>query len=335
MTRTYHKTIVFTKTPLLRTFKYKDIFQIYPANLENMPDSNLKRHYPIILEYWTDETENVNMPSEYEELKDLFTETATLLTKQDMILSLLTVISNHLFFRYNDTTGMWGIPILKDDAGEEANTWSSKWNLAFYHAPGLPAQLKITEFTNVDYSKIDYVHHFPYYLQDPNLDFTATKEINFPATIDMTLDSYFSKSDKIRVILDTAISYTVSAMELRQQKKTLSIISSFTAVETMVNLEYRDAEVENCETCGQQKFKVAAKYRDYLLKYIGTGTNNKKKFNMYYSLRSKIVHTGVRLKTETLFADLPKEEKDKEFLNLIEILQMGKLAIIQWLLNNP
>ena len=56
-----------------------------------------------------------------------------------------------------------------------------------------------------------------------------------------------------------------------------------------------------CEECGQQKYGVSRKFREYLLKYIGDSPNNKRKFNNYYSLRSKIVHTGRQLKTELLF----------------------------------
>ena len=51
--KTFHRAIVFTKTALKKKFRYRDLFQIFPASLENMPFSKIKRHYPNIIEFWT------------------------------------------------------------------------------------------------------------------------------------------------------------------------------------------------------------------------------------------------------------------------------------------
>lgn len=333
--RKFHKTIVFTKTPLTKYFKYKDIFQIYPAQFEKMPYSNLQSHYPVILEYWTIEEEKIHVEVEYEILRDSFSDIATTTTKQDKILSLLCTLTNHLFFRYTDFYGLWGMPILYDNPGEEANMWSAKWIMPGFHWPEMAGNFNISNFTSLQYDLVDLINHFPYYLDNPNFDLNNQKEITFPRTIYLGLDSYFAASKEVKEVLDTAISYSVSAMELRLEKKTLALLASFTSVETMVNLEYKDFDAEKCSICGQLKYSVAKKYREYLLKYIGNTPSNKRKFNKYYSLRSKIVHTGQRLKTEKLYSEISKSEKDEEFLTRIEILQIGKMAIIQWLLKNP
>ncbi|MBC7450537.1 MAG: hypothetical protein H7259_03515 [Cytophagales bacterium] len=332
--KTYHKSIIFTKVPLTRHFRFLDVFQIYPANLEGLPYSKMQRHFPAIIEYWTTAEENIAVPDLFEAISDMFTVTARMMNKLDLLLSLLSTFSNHLFFRYTDSTGTWGIPMLKDDPGEEANTWSSKWNLNLFHSPEFRDQLNISEFSSQSVPDIKLIDHFPYYMNDPNLDSDYNKEISFPETIYMDIDSYFKQPVETQAVMDAAISYSVSAIELRQNKKTLSILAAFTSVETMVNFEFKDMEVTNCLICGQPQFKVSKKYRDYLLKYIGDTSRNKKKFNAYYSLRSKIVHTGQRFKTERLFNEVTQKEKDEEFLNHLEILQMSKLAIVQWLLKN-
>ncbi len=328
----YHRAIFFTKVPLGGHYKYKDIFQIFPCELENMPISKLQKHYPNILEFWTTEEDLIEVPTEFYELKELFNKTATTITKQDRIFALLSTFTNNLFFRYTDTTGTWGIPILKDDPGEEANSWSSKWCWNMYHFPDLPRQFKITSFSKQKLPDIKKTPHMEFFTCDPNLDFDSTKEIILPSTIDELFDSYFLLDKKTSSFIDSATSYTVSAIELKNSKKTLSLLASFTAMETMVNLEFKDVTAEKCEKCGQLKFSISKKFREYLLKYIGNSVKNKKKFNSYYTLRSKIVHTGSQLKTEVLFADVPKEEKDIELLTRIEILQIGKLAITNWLL---
>lgn len=330
----FHRAIFFTKAPLGGHYRYKDVFQIFPCDMENMPVSKAQKHHPNILEFWTTNDEIIKSPIEFEGLQDLVDKTATQLTKQDRILALLTTFTNNLFFRYTDISGTWGMPLLKDDPGEEANTWSSKWCINMYHFPDLPRQFKIDKFTDQKIPDIKRIPHKAFYTFEPDLDSNPQKEIVFPTTIDHLFDAYHSLEPTIASYIDSASSYTVSAIELHYTRKTLSLLSSFTSMETMVNLEYNDVEAERCESCGQLKYSVSRKFREYLLKYIGDSSNNKKKFNNYYSIRSKIVHTGRQLKTELLFADVPEDEKQSELVTRIGILQLGKLAITNWLLTN-
>lgn len=330
----YHKCIIFCKTKLTGMFRYKDEFQIYPADFEGMPKSSMQEHHPIVLEYIIRDDEKIVPHSDYEELKDLRTLTASTITKQDIIISLLTLFTNHNFFRYYDLTGTWGLPILKENAGEEMNTWSSKWNWAMFHWPQYPEQFKINGFTEVGYSEVELINYWKYYFHEPNFDNYSDREITFPNLITQGLDSYFGKSKEIKIVLNSAMSFIVNAMELRMYRKTMSVIASFTAIETMVNFEYKDFKPLICEKCNQPQFKVSEKYRKYLLKYIGDNDNNKKKFNALYKFRSSIIHTGQKLKTENLYNDLTKEEKDKEFLNQVEILQLSRLSVVNWLIIN-
>lgn len=331
--KTFHRTIIFTKTPLEGYFRYKDEFQVFPANFENMPKSKLQRHYPVVLEYVITENETIVL-SEFEGLEDLATLTATTISKVDKLLNLLTLHTNHIFFRYHDTNGTWGLPILYDNSGEEANEWSSKWNLSMFYWPEMASQLKIDSFSVPICEEVEYVRHFEYYMKNPNIDFDIERPISFPNSIYSSLDSYFSLEKEDLIIVNAAIDHMESSIELRFHKKTLSTISAFTAIETMVNHESRDITQQKCELCGQLQFKVAKKFRDYLLKYIGKSTSNKKKFNTFYSMRSKILHTGEPLETEKLWNNLPKSVKDKEFLSHMEIIQLAKFSIIHWLIRN-
>ena len=226
---------------------------------------------------------------------------------------------------------MWGMPILSDDPGVDADSWESKWCWEMYFFPGLPDQLKIEEFKKQAIKSISKIEYPDYYYEYPHLDSDRTKEIAFPSIIDELLDTYYSLEPTLQKSVDSAISYTVSAVELSNRRKTLSLISSFTSLETMVNIEYDGVKVEKCEACGQPKFSVSKKFREYLLKYIGSSDTNKKKFNSFYSLRSKLVHTGRQLQTEALFAEVEKGTEFSELVTRIEILQLGKLGIVNWL----
>ncbi|NVN94453.1 MAG: hypothetical protein HXX18_04110 [Bacteroidetes bacterium] len=268
----FQKTIIFTKTPLKGYFLYPNKFQIYPADLIGMPKSSLEEHFPIVLEYFIGKDEIILPPTEFEfdGLKDLGTLTATTLTKQDEILNLLTLFTNHLFFRYSDLTGTWGIPMLKENPGEEANKWSSKWNMKMFHWPELPEQLKIEKFTEIElkYKPVSFIPFKEYYQNNPNYDYYNDKEISFPNNIFLGLNAYYLLKEEDKKIIDDAIFHSVSSVELRSLKKTLSIISAFISIETMVNFENKDIKPLRCDKCGQLQFKISQHYRNYLLKPV-------------------------------------------------------------------
>lgn len=334
--KSFHKSIFFTKAPLGGYYRYKDVFQIYPANLDGMPKSKLQRHFPNIIEYWTVPEEKISFSfSDVDDSDEYFAGlrslTATTITKQEKVLNLLSAFTNNQFFRQANPEGMWGMPILSDDPGVDANSWESKWCWEMYFFPGMPQQLKIDEFTRHVFKPISTTQYPDYYYEYPHLDSDRTKEVTFPSIMDKLLDAYFSLEFDLQKSVDSAISYTVSAIELSDRRKTLSLLSSFTSLETMVNIEYDGVKIDKCEACGQPKFSVSRKFREYLLKYIGSSDTNKKKFNSFYSLRSKLVHTGRQLQTETLFAEVEKETQYAELVTRIEILQLGKLGIVNWL----
>lgn len=328
----FHRDIIFTKAKLNGYYRYKDEFQIFPAELLNMPVSKMQEHYPNILEYWTSDEDIVVRDSEFEELQELYTLTATTTTKRNRILSLLNAFSNNLFFSYNGFGGIWGMPMPYDIPGEEANAWSSQWCMKIFHFPDLPDQLRITSFSALNTPEVKRKRHLQFYTVNPNLDHNTDEDILLPTTLDLILHQYYKQSSETREILDNAIGFLVSAFEILDTKKTLALLSMFTSLETMVNLEYREVQNERCESCGQLKYSISKKFRAFLLKYVAGDDSNKKKFNAYYSLRSKIVHMGARLKTEQLFAEVTKEESKKELIDRLEILQMTKLAIANWLL---
>lgn len=334
----YERAIVFTKVPLTGYYRYRNVFQIFPAAFTNMPDNPYKNHYPNILEYWFTEDEKIIVETGLEELRELKTLTATTITKQDKIISLLNSFTNNRFFKYDSFEGVWAIPVLFNEKtkeiSEEVNSLSAQWCHEGFHFPTLPPQLQITEFSELKFDEVPMVRHNMFYVYYPNLDLDSSHPILFPQSMDLILDSYFSLDKEVLPIVDAAIGYNATAIELIFRKRTMALLASFTAMETMVNLEYRETEKENCEACGQMRFSVAKKFREYLLKYIGESTANKKKFNSYYSLRSKIVHTGMRLKAEVLFSEFPKAELEDEYITRIEILQTGKLAIANWLIAN-
>lgn len=126
----FKREIVFTKLPLSGTIRYKDIFQLFPANLKGIPTTKTAhKHYPQILEYWytTDELEEVKVADLFFEIEDLHRLASVSYRKTDLYLDLLTLVTTNRFFTYSPGESRWGFPVLDENAKNEANKWSSKW----------------------------------------------------------------------------------------------------------------------------------------------------------------------------------------------------------------
>jgi len=335
--RKFEKTIVFTKSPLSGLYKYADIFQIYPANLENLPKSKVQKHFPNILEYWTDSDDKVNIQTEISEFDNLFSESATRIKKQDIITGLLSCFTNNLFFSYKNIEGSWALPISEENLGENANSWSSKWCHPRFDFPKLHEQLIISDFSNVDIKEVEYKkNHANYYLDEPNIDLDDRVAVVFPDTITLMFNSYFALNQKDKEVVGIAISHLISAVELMHYKKTLSLIASFTSLESLIDYEhkkYKDFKPAKCKECGQLQYKVSKKFRGFLLEFVVDSSENKKKFNSYYSLRSKIVHAGKQVKHERLFPEFSTEETEADFITQLEIIQLNRMAVTNWIIS--
>ena len=266
--RHYHRTIFFTKSPLGGYYRYQDIFQIFPAELENMPAFSSERqfHFPNILEYWTSDEEHVTVPPDLEGLEELHTMAARAERKEGQILGLLTSFSNNLFFKYSAADASWGMPMPQGSSDDEINARSSVWCWRMYFFPDLPRQLTIQGFTDYAGQGISRIPYNRFYTHEPNLDTNRHEPVILPSAMDRLLGAYYALNSVIRNSINYAISYTVSAVALHNTNKTLSMLASFSSLETLVDLEYRGQEVENCGTCGQPRHRVSAKFRGFLMK---------------------------------------------------------------------
>lgn len=332
----FKREIVFTKLPLSGALRYKDIFQLFPADLKGMPTTKTAhKHYPQILEYWytNDELERIKVEELFSGIEDLHRLTSLSYRKTDLFLGLLTLTTTNRFFTYRPDDSRWGFPLIDENAGSEMNKWSSKWCFEWFMWPELPEQLKIDGFTELP-STHPRVLPWDHYYTHPNFDENIESQIKFANITLQFFDSYFEMDEETRKVLNSAISSANAAMEFMHSRKKLALLSAFTAIETMVNFDTKDFKPSKCEKCGQDIFKISARYRDFLLKYIGDSQANKKKFNSYYNLRSKIVHTGQEFKTEKLFSEVDEETKFQERVQIAEIVMMSKLAIIFWTIKN-
>lgn len=341
--KNYFRNIIFTKTPLKALYRFEDYFQVYPMNLEKCPNNKRAKHFPCIIEYWVDDKEVKHVQPLGSEAADRMISRTTAQTNRLIeITNLLSLVTNHRFFFYRTPEEAWIMPMPEViDAGLDEQ--SSIWSFSLFHYPGMREDLKITEFTEVKFESVQTITKKLYYFNDPVE--SPKKEITFPDHIDLVLANYLKLAGNDRIICDSAIFQFCNGLDLQQKMKSLSFVSVVSSIETLVNLEFKDEVVEfecndcktlknstrMCKKCGRPIWGIAAKFREFLFKYVSSDPKAKKLYNAIYSIRSKIAHTEYLISGEN-YLNWNFDNKTEEInMKHLEAIQLARRSISSWL----
>jgi len=345
----FYKTIIFSKTPLKSHFRYKDEFQIYPCDSPEAPQTD-RFDFPLFIEFWVDEDEKVEVPIEYEEFTSLLAETSLYTKKLNRIIRLLSAITNHEFSSY-PVEVKWGVPMpdLKQENSGKINSQSSRLFMSLYTYSTMRTESQITEFSSQSHKSMGYRKHHDYYLNDPFED--IKKEIDFPDTINSTLEKYYDLESKTQLLVDTICHLIKNGLTLETKMKSLSFLAFVSSIETLINHEYKtfkgDVEFEcdgcqtiksspvNCKKCGRPSWGISTKFYTFLRTYVAYSEEAVKKFKRVYGMRSKIVHTGVLLLGDEFITWGNSDVEQSQFEIRAETKQLARLSVILWLLDGP
>ena len=346
----FHRNIIFTRTPMKGCYRFKDEFQLYPADFQNSPKSQHAKHFPIVLEFWTDDSENQIIPPSstfYEFREFLKTSTNTnMQNKLNRIINLLTALSNHRFFQYANFEGHWTFVLPNGEITEELNSQFSQWGIQWFNYPGMNKEFKIENFITLHNETIKPKPHTSYYLHEPLEKYNG--EIFFPDSLDFALETYFEFNEKKRKIVDSVAHLICNGIDMTQKMKSMSFLSFVSSIETLVNHENTEKNKEikfechecqtinsspySCNKCGRPIWGIAFKFREFLKTFVSTSENSIKKYKRIYNLRSKIVHDGALLLGDNQI-DWENQEKSKEqTLVYLETMQLSRLALMRWLI---
>lgn len=329
--RKYFRHIFFTKAPLTGVYKCADLFQIYPIPIYGIPSSKIQKHFPNFIEFYTTDEDNVSLETPYPEMDELISGFAPPTIKQDLFLSLLTTGTNHLFFRYDDFTGSWGMPVFSDNPDDYKGK-DSKWCIPFYLSPVLEGVNVISGFSDIKISPVARERYSDYFLGEISDDKEYSGPITVPTNLQAFIECYHILEPVTRIVINNAILHLKNGVELSSTKKTLSLISLFTSLETMVDLENRGFEPNHCKTCNQLVFSVSKKFKNFLSEYVSNHESSNSKFNKLYTLRSKIVHTGKTLDSELLYSEVSQADRRSDELKIKEVIQICRVSIINWVI---
>lgn len=171
-----------------------------------------------------------------------------------------------------------------------------------------------------------------YELLDPALLYLRNTEGELAKTVKLNelLRTYYDSED-----LELKEQYLCACIVLTKAQDFLSIdhsasfIFMVSAIEALISIEYKDHVVENCACCGQPKYKVSKKFKDFVDKY-GYEVSNKVK-NEFYSMRSSISHFGkmfVSSYQPSMFIESQKgfDRRHKEMMERLKFESFSNLA---------
>ena len=206
----------------------------------------------------------------------------------DEIVHLVNALTRHHIFVY-DGRQAWTAPL--GDVQLE-----SRFSQEIYWAPDFENPTKITPQEN-------YFGEYRFSLQSD--DGTLRQRV----TLQQLLDLYFAfDDDYFKQDFLNACLVVDKAKKLSHFEQSASYIFLVSAIEALVALENRGMKNKRCEICGQEQYRVMAKFRDFLDKYGCEVDKNTQ--NDFYTLRSQISHIGKLFQSSYRRNFFPKSQED-------------------------
>lgn len=363
MTKQFYRNIIFTKTPLKTFLKVGDYFQIYPCDFVNAPKSDKHCHdFPLVIEYWVDKDEKRDVlllfesfdeEKEFKSLQEHFSKSSVQITALTHLTRFLSVVTNHRFFQLSETEFKWGVAIPEGEwtekEKEEINKSSSQPTMITFTYHEMWKDLQLTNFSEARHPYPRFLKHVDYYVNNPVED--RTSEITFSETIFQAVDKYFKLDTQTKGVIDAITHLICNGLDIKTKMRSMSFLSFVSAVETIVNFEFKDKredvefECHDCQTiksspikckkCGRPIWGVKAKFKAFLRTYISNSDTSIQKYNRIYNLRSDIVHNGMLLLGDEQFNWTKSSKMDSQYITHLEAMQLARLCLINWLLLGP
>lgn len=328
MERIFYKAIIFCNNPLKGYYRFEDKFQIYPLLSDNAPKHDKIKMYPVIIEYHVEKDAQVELPDALKEIQDIIAKQTHTQNYQRQIRNLLSAVTNYRFY-YPTTELLWFTEIPCGELTEEVNNQKSKAGMTSYWYPEMHKENVILKFTETGLPPIELVKHPDCFM---HIDIDGIDEVKFPEHTNIAIHNFFALDEEVRVTVNSAAALICNGVDLRSNMKSLSFISFVSSIETMVNYEFRNVPIENCKECGQPRYKVVRKFKDYLAKYASDSPTTKKEVDKIYSLRSTIAHTGLLLLGDNKIDWSDDIKQNEQWQSHLQAMQVSRVSLTNWLL---
>lgn len=199
----------------------------------------------------------------------------------------------------------------------------------FYFSNGTISETSLNEFSKIDFENIP-LNCISYY-QNGLLYSMDVKQVCFPPDLELYFDKYFSiDNKKIKLAFRKAAYLFYLGVEMESQYRSHSFASFVSAIETLVKATYHKSKMCTNPECGQPIYSATRKYCDFIREY--TGITNEAYIKKLYNARSKFLHEGLILFSETPWEDERNICDDDDYWLRKNIIGITRASIINWLL---
>lgn len=352
-----HREIVFTKTPLRKSFRYRDEFQLIPYTSNYGPDiTKYVVDYPCFLEF--------RIPS----ISDDKCGSNVLINKEREICKLLTAFSPYRFFTIDIHASSWGVKIplwgveaehllmSKNNSNlskyEEIDIFNqvSEYYYPCFHYPYKGQDLSIDNFSEAvgDKMRLKRMYHYLGTYEQDRYDVRNDEvEVILSEETVKCFDTYFAMDEATKAKIFSAAFLISDSISLGDFKNSLSFLAAVAALETLADIANSDKEqvIEacgschaifsspyKCPKCGRPIWGVTKKVKEFLKEYVSANAEDVAYYNKIYNLRSKITHAGDIFLMDSVFNG-PKEKREMEFNLRGKVIVYARQAMVNLLLN--
>ena len=321
----YRQAIVLSSLPVKGWYRYRDVFQILPPNKNLKNPHVVSAHHPFIFQWKYPESTEPRSKSPDFDVPKWVRDKDNAAEKAREILLILGVFLNNRIFEYRGRQG-WFID-LEDEAPRNSEP---RWGQEAYFARGFDANIE--GFDDVEeLSEVEEVATSEY-LNRRFITYDAAFEV--PKDLGFLLSSYFSLSQENKSSFLSSCALFEQAIDAWGAYPSLSFVGFVSCLETLINADHKGVKVERCGECGQERHRVAQKFREFFLKY-GNDSQEFKRYAMkIYRYRSKVVHTGELFSGEVMPLDFDSHESiinDDEFRR--SVIRTCRICMVNWLIS--
>jgi hypothetical protein len=282
MTLEYRRSVVLTSVPVTGCYRFDDDFQILPPEEKAPQPPYVMCHHPLIIEYKFVVDETPRTFPDGQEMPQWIINNDDAARKLNELLLLITTFSFFRVFVYQNAQS-WFIPMEKSDDSIREVIWGQQ---TYYYKD---FEYKIGGFSDNDLnliSRIDPSEYFNRYGRPTD------QEFDLPESIDVLFDKYFGLDEVAKKAFLSSASLLSQGIKLWSEHPSLSFASLVSSLETLISFDHKGIKVETCKECGQERYRVVKKFRDFFGKY-GSPTPEFRKYALkIYQYRSKILHSG-------------------------------------------
>jgi len=310
--------IIFSRVPAKGYFKIDGLLQI-----SEIPDIEPKApyqvsHHPILLEYNAEEFENPHSVDFPDKLPDFVKTSYDHGNSLYTIIVLLNIFTRYHFFVY-DSAQFWAIEIGNDSKKTISN--GSVWvqNDYFPKTKLNFSENKFSDFTEQLIKVIPSKEYFQEY--GPIL---ADRELKIPDSFSQLLHKFLKMPKNVKTkFLNSCVLYSKS-FDIYNISPSLFLVGIISAIENLIPT----IKAQVCEKCGQPKYSVVSRFKEFFNRYTGGGNN--KWANELYKARSSISHRGGLL----LVDKMPWNPYFDEKIEREQLLIAVRIVLINWLISH-